>query len=332
MRVRAARLVRHGEPLIIEEVELAEPRAGEIVVDMAYAGVNPVDRYVALGRVAPDAPLPRTLGGEGSATVDGKPVVVRGQGLGTTRDGLWATKAVVAEAGLIDVPDGVALDVAGAVGVAGVTAWRTVTELAEVTADDRVLVFGASGGVGSTIVSIAHKIGATVWGQTGDVDKQSFVAGRGADRVVVVSLAGALAGAGSGEAAAAAERSAVVEELAELRPTVVFDPLGGPYFGAAIEAMAPRGRLVLFGTSADATGQVPLQGLYRKSLRVIGYGGLMETDEAIAAGIRATLTAVAEGRLEVCIDSAIPLDQANDAFGRLVDRSVRGKLVLDLGS
>jgi D-arabinose 1-dehydrogenase-like Zn-dependent alcohol dehydrogenase len=75
-----------------------------------------------------------------------------------------------------------------------------------------------------------------------------------------------------------------------------------------------------------------LQGLYRKSLRVIGYGGLMETDEAIAAGIRATLTAVAEGRLEVCIDSAIPLDQANDAFGRLVDRSVRGKLVLDLGS
>jgi NADPH2:quinone reductase len=327
MRVRAARLVRHGEPLIIEEVDLAEPQAGEIVVDMAYAGVNPVDRYVALGRVAPDAALPRTLGGEGSATVDGKPVVVRGHGLGTARDGLWATKAVVAAEALIEVPDGVALDVAAAIGVAGVTAWRTVTELAEVTADDRVLVLGASGGVGSMIVSITQRIGATVWGQTGDADKESFVAGCGADRVVVASLTT------SGDAASSSSlHSAFVEELAVLRPTVVFDALGGPYFGAAIEAMAPRGRLVLFGTSADATGQVPLQGVYRKSLRVLGYGGLMETDEAIAAGIRAALAAVAQGRLEVHIDSAIPLDEANEAFARLVDRSVRGKLVLDLSS
>jgi NADPH2:quinone reductase len=96
--------------------------------------------------------------------------------------------------------------------------------------------------------------------------------------------------------------------------------------------MAPRGRLVLFGTSADATGQVPLQALYRKSLRVLGYGGLMETEQAIAAGIRAALAAVADGRLEVCIDSVLPLEDVNDAFARLVKRYVRGKLVLDLGA
>jgi NADPH2:quinone reductase len=330
MRVQAARLVRHGEPLTIEDVELAEPQPGEIVVDMAFAGVNPVDRYIALGRVAPDAPLPRTLGGEGSGTYRSRPVVLRGNNLGTGRDGVWATKVVVPTEALIDIPDGVPLDVAAAVGVAGVTAWRTVTELAEVTPDDRVLVMGASGGVGSMIVSIAHRLGATVWGQTGDTDKEPFVAERGADRVVVASPASGASAADSGDHAS--DLPAFVEQLSGLRPTVVFDPLGGPYFGAAIEAMAPRGRLVLFGTSADATGQVPLQALYRKSLRVLGYGGLMETEQAIAAGIRAALAAVADGRLEVCIDSVLPLEDVNDAFARLVKRYVRGKLVLDLGA
>ena len=112
----------------------------------------------------------------------------------------------------------------------------------------------------------------------------------------------------------------------------MFDPLGGGFTGGVIEALAPRGRLVLYGTSADATGQLPLQALYRKSLRVLGYGGLMETADAIAAGIRAALQAVAEGRLEIAIDSRLPLDDVNVAFERLVDRSVCGKVVLALGS
>ncbi|HXY43801.1 MAG TPA: zinc-binding alcohol dehydrogenase family protein [Acidimicrobiales bacterium] len=317
MQVQAARLHAHGEPLIVEEIDLPAPSAGEVVVDMAFGGVNPVDRYAALGRVAPDGPLPRTLGAEGSGVVGGqRRVVVRGHGLGSMRDGLWATQAVVPAGALIEVPDGVSLEVAAAMGVAGVTAWRTVTELAEVTPDDRVLVLGASGGVGSMIVSIVHHIGATVWGQTGAAAKEAFVAGRGAEHVCVTP---------------SDDLRAFVVELAALRPTVVFDPLGGPFFGAAIEAMAPRGRLIAYGTSADATGTVPLQMLYRKSLRVIGYGGLMETDEAIAVGIIEALRAVADGRFEVCIDSVLSLSDVNEAFARLVDRSVQGKLLLELG-
>ncbi|MGO8876877.1 MAG: quinone oxidoreductase family protein [Acidimicrobiales bacterium] len=315
---RAARLVTHGEPLTIDEVELPEPSPGELIVDMAFGGVNPVDRYGALGRVAVDGPLPRTLGSEGSGFVDGdRHVIVRGHGLGSMRDGLWATHAVVPADALIDIPTGVRLEAAAALGIAGVTAWRTVTELARVTTDDRVLVLGASGGVGSMIVSIVHRIGATVWGQTGDAAKVPFVAARGAEHVAVTS-------------GQDGEMASFVAELAELRPTVVFDPLGGPFFGAAVEAMAPRGRLVAFGTSADSSGLVPLQALYRKSLRVIGYGGLMESDAAIAAGIEDALRALGDERLEVCVDSLVPLADVNDAFARLVDRSVRGKLVLDL--
>ncbi|HET6964405.1 MAG TPA: zinc-binding alcohol dehydrogenase family protein, partial [Acidimicrobiales bacterium] len=264
MRVRAARLKAHGQPLVVEEVELAAPGEGEVLVDMAYAGVNPVDRYQAEGRVAPDAPVPRTLGSEGAGLVEGTPVMVRGNGLGKERDGLWATAAVVPERALIPVPEGVSLQQAAAMGVAGVTAWRCATEKAALTGQDRVLVLGASGGVGSILVSIARAAGATVWGQTGAREKANWIRERGAERVVV----------GDATEVAAAGR--------ELQPTVVFDPLGDGFFGAAVEIMAEKGRLVAFGTSAGPRGEVPLQALYRKGLTVNGYGGLIESDEALA--------------------------------------------------
>ena len=313
MPVRAARLVAHGQPLEVQEVDLAPPAAGEVVVDMAYGGVNPVDRYGALGRVAPDGPVPRTLGTEGAGIVDGRPVMVRGHGLGTGRDGLWATQVVAPEGALIDVPDGIDLRVAAAMGIAGVTAWRCVTEKAQVVPEDRVLVLGASGGVGSAIVSVAASIGATVWGQTASHDKAAWVKERGAGQVVVTDADGLVAAAG------------------DLRPTVVFDPLGGGFFGAAVELLAARGRLVPFGTSAGTTGEVPLQQLYRKALTVSAYAGLLERDDVLARHITDALGAVRDGRMEVVIDRVLPLEGINEAFDLIAGRGVRGKLLVDLG-
>lgn len=306
MKVRAVRLLSHSEPLAVEEVELAEPGKGEVVVEMAFAGVNPVDRYQAEGRVAQNVPLPRTLGSEGAGTADGRPVMVRGRAL-------WATAAVVAEKALIPVPEGVRLEQAAAMGVAGVTAWRCATEKAAVTAGDRVLVLGASGGVGSMLVSLSRSLGATVWGQTGSGDKADWIRDLGADEVIVGD----------------AER--VRRDAGEYRPTVVFDPLGDGYFGAAVEVMAEKGRLVAFGTSAGPTGDVPLQLLYRKALTVHGYGGLIESDEALAGGSREAMQAVADGRMRVEIDRVVPLDRVTEAFALLADRSVRGKVVLGMG-
>lgn len=314
MHVTAARLIEHGTPLEVAEVDLPDPATGEVAVDMAFAGVNPVDRYGALGRVAPNGPIPRTLGTEGAGWVDGRPVLVRGHGLGATRDGLWATGAVVPSDAVIDLPAGVDLDSAAAMGVAGVTAWRTVTEKAAVGADDRVLVLGARGGVGSIAVSVAKSAGATVWGQTASPDNETWITDRGADRVVV------------------ADAGSLAEAVTELEPTVVIDPLGGGFFGAAVEAMAPRGRLVILGTSADTHGDVPLQALYRKGLTVYGYAGLIEPDDVMARHTSQALEALRDGRLRVVIDRAVPLAEVNDAFQLLADRQVRGKLLLDLSS
>src|SRR5262249_1009906 len=106
-------------PLRIETVELPEPRDGEVLVDLAFAGVNPIDRYTAEGSVAPDGPLPRTLGFEAAGVLDGRPVVVHGEGLGTARDGVWAQAAVVPRDAVTDVPAGGDLPEAAAIGGGG---------------------------------------------------------------------------------------------------------------------------------------------------------------------------------------------------------------------
>jgi NADPH2:quinone reductase len=311
LMVKAARLHDHGGPLRIEDVQLPAPGRDEVRVELAFAGVNPVDTYIARGQVAADAPLPRILGGEASGHLDGRPVLVTGAGLGSTRDGVWAGAANVPEAAVVPLPEGVGLREAAAMGVAGLTAWHTL-QLADVQPGDRVLVLGAGGGVGLTTVSLAAAMGATVWGQTGSSGKAEAIRRQGAHDVVVTDAPG------------------LAEALAPLAPTVVIDGLGGGFTPAALSAMAPRGRLVLFGTSAGSTATLELRPVYRSSLRLLGYGGLSLSDEERRAGLTGALTALADGRMRIPIDRTLPLAQVDDAFRLLADRSVTGKIVLEL--
>ena len=306
--MRAARLKEHGKPLEIEPVDLPSPGEDEVLVELRFGGVNPVDRYGAEGRVAPDGPLPRTLGGEASGVLDGQPVVVNGEGLGTARDGVWAEAAVVPWDAVTEVPDGVELREAAAMGVVGVTAWNVVHHMGQVRSEDRVLVLGASGGVGSAIVSLVKAAGAEVWGQTGSEEKADIVRDQGADHVIVGGP----------------------DEIKEIEPTLVLDPLGDGFLAPVVEALATRGRIVVYGTSAGPDVQFNLHQLYRKRASLLGYGGMQLTREERRAAMEQALAAAARGELRIRIDSVLPLEEVNDAFQRLVDRNVRGKLLLAL--
>jgi NADPH2:quinone reductase len=312
--VQAARLKKHGAPLEIDSIELPEPSEGEVRVELAFGGVNPVDRYGAEGRVAPNGPLPRTLGGEASGTLNGTPVLVFGEGLGSARDGLWAEAAVVPITTIFELPDGVDLQHAAAMGVAGLTAWNVVHGLAHVTSDDRALVLGASGGVGSIIVSLVAAAGASVCGQTSSEDKVSLVREQGADQVIV---------AGADQLA---------DALSDFQPTVVFDPLGGGFVAPAVEAITARGRYVTYGTSAGAETTFNLQTLYRKAASVLGYGGMQLQQHERRDDLERALVALRDGELKVPIDAVLPLEQVNEAFDRITQRRVRGNLLLALGA
>jgi NADPH2:quinone reductase len=197
-------------------------------------------------------------------------------------------------------------------GVVGVTAWNVVHDVGQVSSDDRVLVLGASGGLGCAIVSLAHATGATIWGQTSSAEKTRLVEEQGADRVIVT---------GPGQ---------LSEELRDFEPTVVLDALGGGFVDPVLDALAVRGRLVVYGTSAGPGVTFNLRQLYRKRISLLGYGGTALTREERREGTQRALEALAQGELRLPIHGQLALEQVNDAFERLAARTVRGKLLLDL--
>jgi NADPH2:quinone reductase len=311
---RAVQLKEHRRTPTVEQIHLAEPAEGEVLVELAFAGVNPVDSYAAQGKVAPDGPLPRVLGGEGSGTVRGKRVMVAGAGLGATRDGVWAEAAVVPEMAVIPLPEAIDLQTAAAMGVAGLTAYEVVGPVGRIGPEDRVLVLGASGGVGGPIVSFAASTGATVVGQTGSADKADAIRQSGASDVIVSDAAG------------------LADAAADLEPTVVIDPLGDGFTPAALAVLAPRGRLVVYGTSAGPEAYLNLQRVYRNSQRILTYGGLGLTAEERRAGLEKALEVVADGRMTIRIDRVLPLEKIGDAFDLIGNRGLSGKVLLDCAS
>ncbi|MCU4925980.1 zinc-binding dehydrogenase [Halobacteria archaeon AArc-dxtr1] len=169
--MRAVRLREHGGPevLQVEDVNRPEPDADELLVEVAAAGVNPVDTYFCDGSYEPVA-LPFTPGVDfaGTVTAVGTAVSefavgdrVYGTGIGNgTHQGAYAEYATVPTDRVVHLPDGVDAADAGAAGVVGVTAWRALVDLADLDPAEYCLVHGGSGGVGHVAVQLAAAVGA----------------------------------------------------------------------------------------------------------------------------------------------------------------------------
>jgi NADPH2:quinone reductase len=306
--MRAARVHRFGDPLQIDELADPEAGPGEVLVDVEFAGVNPIDVWVTKGTVANGGQsLPFVPGLEAVAMLDDRWYVVYGFGYGTTRDGLYRERAAVSEGALFALPEGVDPAQAAAMPVAGRTAWWLVNDVAPVKAGDRVIVLGASGGVGSLVVQLAKARSAVVWGQTTNHEKAESITAAGADRVVV------------------ANADDLATQLVELTPTIAFDALGGNFTRALVEAMDLGGRIGLYGTSSNPEATLDLLTLYRKGVSLLP--GSVPPDRTRAA-IEAALAELAAGRLWVRVDEIFPLDRAAEAHRRILDKAVRGKLLL----
>ncbi len=310
--MKAVRLHAFGEPLRLDDVAEPDPGEGEVLFEVGFVGVNPLDLWVTDGTVAGGSQrLPFVPGSEASGTVDGRAVVVRGGGVGTARGGLYAERAAVPADTVVEIPEGLDPRQAAGLGIAGETAWRLVNDVAGVRPEDRVLVLGASGGVGSLTVQLAKATGAAVFGQTSSPEKVDFVREMGADEALVVDATG------------------LTDATKEWAPTVVIDPLADGYTNAAVAAMAPFGRLVLYGASAGPTTDgFDLRALYRKSVDLLTYSGTMEKQEWVREGVRHALDAAARGELRLQIDEVLPLERAQEAHERIRQRRVRGKLLL----
>jgi NADPH2:quinone reductase len=310
--MRAARLHSIGGTLQLDELPDPEPGPGEQLVDIAFASVNPLDVWIAQGSVgAAAANLPWTPGTEATGHVDGRPVLVRGGGLGVVRPGLYCSKIAVPDGWLMPVPQGLDLAQVSAMPVAGITAWLALHGRAQIGALDRVLVLGASGGVGAIAIQLAKAAGATVWGQTGSPAKVDGITANGADNVIVTGADG-LEGA-----------------LESYEPTVILDSLGGPFTDAAIAAIAAKGRLVVYGTSNNEHVSINLRRLYRKGVNLLGYAGMVDTPEEQRTALDTLLAMMTAGSVHVPVGDVLPLAGAADAHARILNREVEGKIILD---
>lgn len=305
----AARRVKANQMEIVE-VDQPVPGEGEVLVKVAYAGVNPFDVQVLSGQIGGVHEL--TLGAEATGYVDGNPVHVSGSGLGSSRDGTYAEWVVAPTSAARPLPADADLEKCATVGVAGKTAWRVVNQLAKVTSADTVLVLGASGGVGTYAAQFAAKTGAKVIAHTSTQDKVQFLGSLGFPTVV-------------------ATEEEISSAVTDSKISVVLDPLGGNFMANLFEVVEPRTRFISYGTLAGAMTQMNLAKLYSKALSIAGTSGATTLPEFAAEALQGALDSVHTGEVKIKTQT-IDLNQATKAIDLLVGGAVEGKLVLKTNS
>jgi NADPH:quinone reductase-like Zn-dependent oxidoreductase len=218
--------------------------------------------------------------------------------------GAWAEHAAVPTTQLAQLPDGISFAQAATLPIAGLTALRSL-ELGGFVLGKRVLVTGASGGVGRFAIQLAHLAGAHV---TAVARRTEGLKALGADAVH-----DALAPAG--------------EDFA-----VVLDAIGGPVLGAALQRVAPGGLVVSFASTVTAPVSYPTRDLFARAPGARLYGlfifAELEHTRSAPADLRRLAKLVAAGRLDPQIDLTAPWGEAGTAIDALLDSRVAGKAVL----
>ncbi len=271
------------------------PDEGQAVVEVAVAGLNPVDLAMASGAMG-EPTVPSVVGREGVGTLpDGRRVYFNSP---VRPYGSWAERALVDPEQAFPVADGVDDDLAVAMGIPGLAAWLPLEWHARLKAGERVLVLGATGVVGQIAVQAAKVLGAGhVVAAARDAEAmERLTGGLGADAAVVL---------GQGDDAEA------LKAQAGDGYDVVIDPVYGAPFVAALEATAVGARLVTIGQSAGGDAEVPLRSLMGRVH--FGHGNQLTPPEVQRAAYEKLTRHAAAGDITVEVQR-FRLDQAAEAW------------------
>jgi NADPH:quinone reductase-like Zn-dependent oxidoreductase len=320
-----------GEPesLQVRTRELEQPTPGQAVVRVEATGVSFAEQQMRRGKYYDQPPFPFVPG------YDLVGMVESGPGKGTrvaalTKVGGWADRVVLDAADLVPVPDGIDPIAAETVVVNGLTAYRMLHRAAKVRQGHTIVVLGAAGGVGSTLVQLAVHAGIRVIGTAG------------ASQLERVRALGAIALDHRAE-----DVPARVRELAPGGVAAVFDHVGGPGIDDSWRMLARGGTLVSYGTAStrDVPGnpRVPVLKLLAKlTLWNLLPNGRRATffnlwagrrrRSSFRANLRADLTAVLElleqGAITPQVAREFPLTEAGAALRYAEAGGITGKVVL----
>lgn len=314
--MRAIQLTEFGGPetLVVSDIPDPVPGDGQQVLDVVAAGINYADTHATEDSYLAKQTLPLIPGGEVVVrTSDGR------RKLGLVGSGGYAQKIAVNPAHLFDIPDAVSDAAALTTLVQGATAWHLLKTSTHMQPGETVVVHAGAGGVGTIAVQLAKKWGAgRVIATASSPDKRQLTIDLGAD-VAVDSTVDDM-------------RQALLEANDGKPVDVVLEMTGGPVFDQSLAALAPFGRLAVFGMA----GRVPPQPvvpavLMAHSTAVIGFWlvHVVQKPALLAAAVQDLMAMIADGSLRPVVGHTYPLAQAADAHRALLDRSSTGKLVLD---
>ncbi|MEO0744054.1 MAG: NADPH:quinone oxidoreductase family protein [Pseudomonadota bacterium] len=321
--MRAMQVTELGQPLALQDVARPEVGPGEVLVRVAACGLNFGDLLIVKGTYQEKPPLPATLGMEMAGTIEA---------LGDGVTGLAVGQRVAAYAGFggladyaalpaeicVPIPDQMTFVDAAAFLVAYGTSHVGLDYKARLQPGERLLVLGASGGVGLTAVELGKLMGAEV-----------IACARGADKLAVARKAGADHCLDSDTCDLKAEVKALGGA------DVVYDPVGGALFDAALRACNPEARLLPLGFASGTVPQIPANYLLVKNLTVLGFywGGYTRVNPRVLTDSFAVLFDwYAAGRLTPHVSHVLPLEQANDGLELLRTRAATGKVVIDVAA
>jgi NADPH:quinone reductase len=320
--VRAIRLTTTGDPevLAIHDGATPEPGPGEVLVEVAAAGVNFIDTYQRSGLYPLE--LPTGLGFEGAGTVAAVGDGVTDRQVGdrvawAETLGSYAEQVAVAADRTVRVPATLDLELAAALMLQGMTAHYLANSTYTLRRDDTALVYAAAGGVGRLLVQLAKRRGARVLACTSTEAKADAVRALGADEVILyrdVDLPEAVAALTDGQGV-----------------DVVYDSVGKDTFDTSLDCLKPRGLMVLYGGASGPVPPIDLQILNRKgSLYVTRpkLGDYVATRDELEWRAGAQFDLVAGGQLDVAIHQRYPLEEAAQAHRDLASGTTSGKLLL----
>jgi NADPH:quinone reductase-like Zn-dependent oxidoreductase len=289
----------------IEDVERPQIGAGEVLIRVKAASINPLDWSIREGYLQEYVSLPYMLGSDVSGDIEALGEGVEGLAVGMPvygmkglRGGTFAEYTTMHPGEFATKPTTLTYKEAAAVPHAALTAWQALNDVAELKQGQRILIHAAAGGVGHYAVQFAKLKGAYVIG-TGSAKNEAFIRELGADEFIDYPNT---------------PFETVVKDV-----DVVFDTVGYDTTARSCQVLRPGGTMVCIVTPP------PPEELAKYDIVVKFYGA--HPDSAQLAEIARLIDA---GQVKPCVDKVLQLEQVNEALQLSQGRHVRGKLVLSM--
>lgn len=323
--MHAITLNGHGGPDVMEWAKVPDPTPGpgEVIVDIASAGVNRADLLQRQGHYPPPPGASEILGLECSGTITNVGAALPLDRIGERvcailAGGGYAQKVAVPVGQLMAIPPGVSIVDAGGLAEVACTVWSNLDMVANLSEGEWLLIHGGGSGVGTMAIQIGRALGARIAVTAGSQAKLDRCEALGAEVLInyneqdfVEVMKDATGGRGA---------------------NVILDNMGASYLARNVDALARDGRLVTIGMQGGTKAELDMGALLRKnaSVHATSLRGRPESEKAaICAQVERTVWPwIHAGVVVPVIDRVMPMDAAAEAHQLLADGAVTGKVVL----